>query len=152
MLSSRQSPLWPYLVVLLTLFALTVAIPSWQSSGSSPKATQRPVAEQQPHVAANPRELASVMVVRRMPDSPLILRSASAQIDPFADEAAADEPTTSVRSNFAGLFHGPLVEAVAQKIADLRRFGSQQPSVMKRKAPADRVIDFPTTNISATPF
>ncbi len=145
MMSSRPSPLWPYLLLLASLFALTVAIPAWQSGKSASSITQRPVAEQPPRTAANERQLASVMVVR-----PLSPAEAAAEYSVNSPDAGS-QTVSATRGSFSNLIRGPLVEAVAKKIADLRRFGGRG-SATGGNQPADRVVDFPTTHISANPF
>ncbi len=151
MMSSRPSPLWPYLLVLIGLFALTIAIPTWRTGTPSSRSVERPSLEQHSRDIVDQRNLASVMVVRPVPASTPTTQS-EISADSLPAESQQAGTTQSGRTTLSGFLHGPLVEAVAQKIADLRRFTGRQPGVAKPNPPTDRVIDFPITNVSASPF
>ena len=85
MMSSRRSPLWPYLLLLVGLFALTIAIPTWQTAAPSPRSAERPSVEQQSQNAATQRSLASVMVVRPAAAPTPAPQSTIASIGPVDD-------------------------------------------------------------------
>jgi hypothetical protein len=149
MMSSRQSPIWPYLVVLAGLFVLSIVLPSgWQTDQRSHAtvSTYRPRQTE----TARPRN-SQVAIVSPAPASAAlpqeVVRSNSEVQEDLLQLPSADN---------AGLsrfqFTGPIAEVVAKRIADLRRFANPQELLSKVKPPADRAIEFPPTNFAANPF
>jgi hypothetical protein len=148
MTSSRQSPIWPYLLVLAGLFALSMVLPSgWQSNKPS-RPTVSTYRSQQTE-AFRPAS-SQVAVVSPAPASAVLphenLRE-NLVADDRSIEAPHDDGLDPPSFGFA-----PLAEAVAKRIADLRRFANPQELLSKVTPPADRAIDFPPTSLSASPF
>jgi hypothetical protein len=131
---NQRSPLWPYLLVLGGLFALSLAIPhSWRSDTYSSAANaRRPLARSQP-----PRTMQggapSVAIIRPVQEAmagPAVLAAiaSSAPEQPSSDiwsSAAASElsPRSAASVDYAV---GSIAQRAVQKFADFRRYIVEQ--------------------------
>ncbi|HEY2826352.1 MAG TPA: hypothetical protein VGJ04_02035 [Pirellulales bacterium] len=122
--SNQRSPLWPYLLVLTSLFLLSLAVPrGWQQETGSDDWQPRPRhrAQAQARLRANDH---SVAIVR--PSAENILAPEAGQ-DQWTSGAA---DSTVLVGGPASALIAPIAETVAKKIADFRRFGALQNSRM----------------------
>ena len=128
MTSNQRSPMWPYLLVLGSLFALSLAIPhGWQAENDIPR--DRAYVERPPF-AFSGQSLPSVSIVRPATIStPLSTtlesnwKSRAQGQNSLSLQTANDLATTADQNPSAGQ---SLVERVAQKITSSRVYGMAQ--------------------------
>jgi hypothetical protein len=149
MTSSRQSPIWPYLLVLAGLFTLSMILPSgWQTSKPARQtvSTYRSQQTEAVHPATS-----QVAVVSPAPPSAALPHEVLRE-NLTADDNSVAAPHDDGLDAPSSFGFAPLAEAVAKRIADFRRFANPQELLSKVAPPADRAIDFPPTSPTASPF
>ena len=127
MTSNQRSPLWPYMLVLGSLFALSLAVPhGWQSESDPPRTDDwQPVRKAPAH---SKHSLPPVAIVRPSADLDAV---------PMPPAGLMESAQAQSRQNLDGVFSThpssdgvavteSLVERVAQKITSSRIFGVAQ--------------------------
>ncbi len=136
----NQRPWWPYLLLLAGLFILSVAVPrGWQRSSMPQRNDERWSRTQSQKVFAPPAASAPIAVVR---PSPVVASAPPPAAPPTVAPAAAAPPVAALAPQNNGsdkqksaaalpvwnavmgvyTVEGPMVEAVAKKIASFRSF------------------------------
>jgi hypothetical protein len=131
---SQRSPLWPYLLVLGGLFALSLAIPHrWKSDTySSAASVRKPLARSQPHRTAQ-NTAPAVAIIRPAQEAlagPVVLAAIAssapeqAPSDVWSSAAASELAPRSAPS--VDYTVGAIAQRAVQKFADFRRYVAEQ--------------------------